>query len=93
MIFESHPDLGWGLILIHVEMKDMNYCVSAQLIRSCPTLCDPMDCNPPGSSVFGIFPARMLEWVAISFSNNLLCQDIICIKNKKDRGLPWWSSG
>ena len=36
--------------------------------QSCPTLCDPMDCNPPGSSVHGIFQARVLEWVAISFS-------------------------
>ena len=36
--------------------------------QSCPTLCDPMDCSPPGSSVYGIFQARVLEWVAISFS-------------------------
>ena len=34
----------------------------------CQTLCDPMDCNPPSSSVHGIFQARILEWVAISFS-------------------------
>ena len=37
--------------------------------QSCPTLHDPMDCSPPGSSVHGIFQARTLEWVAISFSN------------------------
>ena len=36
--------------------------------QSCPTLCDPMDCSPPGSSVHGSFQARILEWVAISFS-------------------------
>ena len=36
--------------------------------KSCPTLCDPMDCNPPGSSVHGIAQARILECVAISFS-------------------------
>ena len=36
--------------------------------QSCLTLCDPTDCNPPGSSVHGIFQARILEWVAISFS-------------------------
>ena len=36
--------------------------------QSCPTVCDPMDCSPPGSSVHGIFQARILEWVAISFS-------------------------
>ena len=37
--------------------------------QSCPTLCDPMDCSPPGSSVHGILQARILERVAISFSN------------------------
>ena len=40
-------------------------CVHAQ---SCPTLCNPKDCSPPGSSVHGILQARILEWVAISFS-------------------------
>ena len=36
--------------------------------QSCPTLCDPMDCGPPASSVHGILQARTLEWVAILFS-------------------------
>ena len=36
--------------------------------QSCLTLCDPMDCNPPASSVRGILQARVLEWVAIYFS-------------------------
>ena len=36
--------------------------------QSCPTLCDPMDCNLPGSSIHGIFQARALEWGAIAFS-------------------------
>ena len=36
--------------------------------QSCPTLCDPLDRSPPGSSVTGILQARMLEWVAISSS-------------------------
>ena len=39
-----------------------------EVTQSCPTLCDPMDCSPPGSSVHGIFQARVLEWGAISFS-------------------------
>ena len=38
------------------------------ITESCPTLCDPVDCSPPGSSVHGILQARILEWVAISFS-------------------------
>ena len=42
---------------------------AAKSIRSCPTLCDTMDCSPPGFSVHGILQARTPEWVAISFSN------------------------
>ena len=44
--------------------------VYAQLLQSCPTLCDPVDCSPPGSNVHGIFQARILEWVATSYSSN-----------------------
>ena len=40
----------------------------SEVAQSCPTLCDSIDCNLPGSSVHGIFQARVLEWVAISFS-------------------------
>ena len=40
----------------------------SKVIQSCPTLCDPVDCSLPGSSVHGILQARTLEWVAISFS-------------------------
>ena len=39
------------------------------VVQSCPTLCDDMDLGWPGSSVHGIFQARILEWVATSFSN------------------------
>ena len=41
---------------------------AAKSLQSCPTLCDPMDCSIPGSSVHGSFQARVLEWVAIAFS-------------------------
>ena len=41
----------------------------AKLLQSCPTQCDPVDDSPLGSSVPGIFQARTLEWVAISFSD------------------------
>ena len=40
----------------------------SEITQLCPTLCDPMECSLPGSSVHGIFQARILEWVAISFS-------------------------
>ena len=42
--------------------------VKVSVAQSCPTLCDPMDCSPPGSSVHGILQARILEWVASPFS-------------------------
>ena len=44
---------------------------AAKSLQSCLTLCDPVDGSPPGSSVPGILQARILEWVAISFSNML----------------------
>ena len=40
----------------------------SEVAQSCPTLCDPMDCSPPGSSIHGTLQARVLEWVAIAFS-------------------------
>ena len=46
----------------------MDLILHAKSLQLCQTLCDPMDCSPPGSSVHGILQARILEWVAISFS-------------------------
>ena len=40
----------------------------SEVAQSCPTLSDPMDCSPPGSSIHGIIQARVLEWDAIAFS-------------------------
>ena len=40
----------------------------SEVAQSCLTLSDPMDCSPPGSSIHGIFQARVLEWVATAFS-------------------------
>ena len=49
--------------------KVMTNLAAAKSLQSCPTLCDPIDGSPPGSPVPGILQARILEWVAISFSN------------------------
>ena len=46
----------------------MKVKTESEVAQSCPTLCDPMDCSLPGSSVHGIFQARVLEWGAIAFS-------------------------
>ena len=42
-------------------------CMCAKSLQLCPTLCDPVDSSPPGSSVHGILQARILEWIAISY--------------------------
>ena len=57
-----------SLTLILMELFCARESASAAA-KSCPTLCDPTDGSPPGSSVPGILQARTLEWVAISFSN------------------------
>ena len=51
-----------GVIFLYIA-------AAAKLLQSCPTLCDPIDGSPLGSSVPGILQARILEWIAISFSN------------------------
>ena len=45
---------------------------AAKLLQSCPTLCNPIDGSPPGSPVPGIRQARVLEWVAIAFSDDVV---------------------
>ena len=45
--------------------------VHAMLLQLCPTLCNPINCSPPGSSVHGILQVRILEWVAMPSSRNL----------------------
>ena len=45
---------------------------ATKLLQSCPTLCDPMDCSLPGSIIHGIFQARVLEWGAFTFSENIM---------------------
>ena len=57
---------------IQTELYLLTAAAAAKSLQSCPTLCDPRDGSPPGYSVHGIFQARVLEWVAIVFSNNCL---------------------
>ena len=56
----SKLDLSYSMVFLSLS--------ESEVAQSCPTLCDPMDCSLPGSSVHRIFQARVLEWVAISFS-------------------------
>ena len=55
----------------HFFLQCMKVKSESEVAQSCPTLHDPMDCSLPGSSVYGIFQARVLEWGAIAFSNYL----------------------
>ena len=56
-----HPSPGWYIETFACEHQ------FSSVAQSCPTLCNPMNCSPPGSSVHGISRARTLEWVAISY--------------------------
>ena len=62
----KNTGVGCHFLLQCMKVKSEN-----EVTQSCPTLSDPMDCSPLGSSVHGIFQARVLEWGAIAFSNVL----------------------
>ena len=63
-----------GRHFLHQCMKVKS---ESEVAQSCLTLCDPMDCSPPGSSIHGIFQARVLECGAIAFSEP---QDYLVLK-------------
>ena len=64
----------------HFLLQCMKVKTESEVAQSCPTLSNPMDCSPLGSSAHGIFQARVLEWGAIAFSNICVCMCIyICV--------------
>ena len=60
----KNTGVGCHFLLQYMKVKSESH-----VVQSCPTLSNPMDCSPPGSSVHGIFQARVLEWGAIVFSS------------------------
>ena len=64
----------------HFLLQCMKVKSESEVTQSCPTLSDPMDCSLPGSSVHGIFQARVLEWGAIVFSNFLYLSHSLMFK-------------
>ena len=81
-IFSHYANEYLGLITTNMRQKSPNVkciqewmsgwlcgCSVCMFTELCPTLCDPFDCSPPGSSVYEIFQARILEWVTISSSS------------------------
>ena len=69
----KNPGVGCHFLLQSMKVKS-----ESEVAQSCPTLSDPMDCSLPGSSIHGIFQARVLEWGAIAFSP-LSSPHFICI--------------
>ena len=91
-------DYLWAAVeALVVPCHAMPCCATS--LQSCLTLCDPMDCSPPGSSVLGILHTRILEWVAMSSSRgsfpprdrtHLSCSS--CIVGRGSSVVPWISS-
>ena len=69
LFFSYHFLFPFLLFCFYVYVANTNICaMCAKSLQSFPTLCNPKDCSPPGSSVCRILQARTLEWVAISYS-------------------------
>ena len=75
----------------HFLLQCMKVKSEREVIQSCPTLSDPMDCSLPGSSVHGIFQARVLEWGAIAFYAPIIMATIkrLAILSAVKMGSPW----
>ena len=70
LIFSFHLFIYLSIVdVLTYKFWMCNIHAAAKSLQSCPTLCDPIDGSPPGSPVPGILQGRILEWVAISFSN------------------------
>ena len=68
---KDKPPLAFTFVVVQFccMLASPAAAAAAKSLQSCPTLCDPIDSSPPGSTIPGILQARTLEWVAISFSN------------------------
>ena len=74
----KNPGVGCHFLLQCMKVKS-----EREVAQSCPALSDPMDCSPPGSSIHGIFQARVLEWGAIAFS----CKCPRCWQRERGPGI------
>ena len=81
--------LEWVAIAFLTHPQCMKVKSESEVALSCPTLSDPMDCSLPGSSVHGIFQARVLEWGAIAFSTFYFSKTSCCQNSK----LQWYFEG
>ena len=81
----KHTGVGCHFLLQCIEVKS-----ESEVSQSCLTLSDPTDCSPPGSSINGIFQARVLEWVTIAFSGTRLL--VIIIHSEEQSFKMFWVS-
>ena len=72
------PDKNTG-VGCHFLVQCMKVKSEREVAQSCPTLRDPMDCSLPGSSIHGIFQARVLEWGTIAFSDQMFREELMPI--------------
>ena len=70
-VVNSNAHFGLNELILVSRIVYLIPWVHAKLLQSHPTLCDPIDCSPPCSSVHGISQTRILKWVAISFSRGI----------------------
>ena len=69
LLIYSEAQSPYKSLLHSITMVLVGAAATAKSLKLCPTLCDPIDSSPPGSPIPGILQARILEWVAISFSS------------------------
>ena len=71
LIYKVREGMLNSIYLPHILKRLHAAAAAAKLLQLCPTLSNPMDCSPPGSSIHGIFQERVLEWGAIAFSGSV----------------------
>ena len=75
----------------HFLLQCMKVKSESEVAQSCPTLSDPMTCSLPGSSVHGIFQARVLEWGAIAFSSTSITPQLLKIQQTTDPSVKYYA--
>ena len=92
--FSMEPLLGYFAWVVNFYFKKyLDFRVCMLVTQSCLTLCNPMNCSPPGSSVHGILQARILEWFTISFSRvSSWPRDWTCVSCIAGRCFTVWAT-
>ena len=84
-LFSSTSSVIRESTIIYLNTTSSKYTSESEVAQSCPTLCHPMDCSLPGSSVYGIFQTRIMEWVAISSSKYKYTRGVQDLRHLADK--------